>query len=378
IYTMINKPRGIASIVYSTEDDPKYGEKNQQWLKEMWEGLGFQVIEVNNPNKDELTHHLEHWKSEIGRSPSKHDCFSFSFIGHGGIKNGEEYLLLRNKEEYKCIDLYAKFSAPLCPGLAGKPKLFILQACRGVQNGKSVELFTSASPSNIVTDMSDYFILQPSFLGYKSYFNIQNGQSPFIETVKDVFLGEYRVNDVQSMATNITRKISNNSPLLKDGKSQTTTITTTLRKALYFDGIRGGILPRFKSIHLGASNNVKKSKDNRKTFKDDTTSNKVDQNKFAADEKQILCKCGLQAKQRLSKQDDENKGRVFYRCSKSIEMRCDFVHLGNKLMCKCSTPALRLVASKGENKGRVFFQCSNANKKCGFFRWEDSILEYII
>lgn len=57
---------------------------------------------------------------------SDHDCLLISILSHG-----ESGWIYAKDAHYRLEDIWCYFTAPRCPTLAGKPKLFFIQACQG-------------------------------------------------------------------------------------------------------------------------------------------------------------------------------------------------------------------------------------------------------
>lgn len=84
------------------------------------------------------------------------DCIIITFLTHG-----DTGILYAKDCAYKAENLFAYFTADRCPSLAGKPKIFFIQACQGDQLDQGVTLRTETD-GDIV---SSYKIpLQADFL----------------------------------------------------------------------------------------------------------------------------------------------------------------------------------------------------------------------
>ncbi len=59
---------------------------------------------------------------------SEADCFLVAVLSHG-----EMGILYTKDTAYKPDRLWGNFNAEKCPTLAGKPKMFFIQACQGDQ-----------------------------------------------------------------------------------------------------------------------------------------------------------------------------------------------------------------------------------------------------
>lgn len=57
---------------------------------------------------------------------SDHDCILIAILSHGELG----YIYAKDTH-YKLESIWGNFTAPKCPTLAGKPKLFFIQACQG-------------------------------------------------------------------------------------------------------------------------------------------------------------------------------------------------------------------------------------------------------
>lgn len=61
-----------------------------------------------------------------GMDHSQHDCLFIAVLSHGELG-----LLYAHDTSYKPDSIWAYFTSDKCPTLAGKPKLFFIQACQG-------------------------------------------------------------------------------------------------------------------------------------------------------------------------------------------------------------------------------------------------------
>ncbi len=91
----------------------------------MFSELGFLVKVLRNLSSGEMRSQLKY----IGRRTdhTHYDCFVAIIMAHGGL--GELYGV--NGDAFPVHQLTFDFTAEKCPSLAGKPKLFFIQACRG-------------------------------------------------------------------------------------------------------------------------------------------------------------------------------------------------------------------------------------------------------
>ncbi|XP_040185070.1 caspase-6 isoform X2 [Rana temporaria] len=100
--------------------------------------LGFEVKHYFNCPAAEVHQHIQ---DAATSDHSDADCFLCVFLSHG--ENGQIYA---HDCAIEVKDLTSPFKGDKCPSLAGKPKIFIFQACRGDQHDEPV-LVTDATDS---------------------------------------------------------------------------------------------------------------------------------------------------------------------------------------------------------------------------------------
>ncbi|XP_033097760.1 caspase-3-like [Anneissia japonica] len=204
---------------------------------------------------------------------SKCDCLIVCVLTHGmqgGLYGTDEGIV--NIEE---ITNY--FHANRCPTLAGKPKLFFLQACRGesIDNGiestdgsaiidernahatgQSFNFYAQPSDARVMTDLrnghqeamgmdyidamrnklpsqSDILLAYATVQGYVSWRNSERG-SWFIQALCEVLLAHASTEDLLSMMTMVNQKVAHAYESTKGRHKQMPAPVTMLRKKLYF------------------------------------------------------------------------------------------------------------------------------------------------
>ncbi|CAL1528600.1 unnamed protein product [Lymnaea stagnalis] len=213
-YPMNTRPRGLALIINNVNFDHfsqrRGSNEDMRMIFNMFKKLDFQVTMESDKTGKQMKQLLENFaKYEPLKSVS---ALSVVLLSHGtdndcifGIDGS-----LRGDEPVKGtfiskFELGQFFTAKNCPSMAQKPKLFIIQACRGnVEDAPITDMqpsnpnrlthdapnshtrgdfLQSDSPSNRprVADTADMCFVHSSSLGYKAYRAVTNG-SPFIKT----------------------------------------------------------------------------------------------------------------------------------------------------------------------------------------------------
>merc|ERR1712071_642105 len=129
-YNMNHSKRGRA-LIFSQKDfnsdlklDSRSGSpKEEKRLKLSLEALNFKVSLFNDLTVEQLTTEIAKLAEE---DHSDRDCIIIALMSHGG-----DGILYAKDAQYKPECLWSNFTSDKCPSLAGKPKLFFIQACQG-------------------------------------------------------------------------------------------------------------------------------------------------------------------------------------------------------------------------------------------------------
>ncbi|XP_067009140.1 caspase-1 [Anabrus simplex] len=176
-YNMDHRRRGLAVIFNHEHFDirtlkPRSGTRvDRDNLQESLKYLGFEVSVHNDLNFKDITKVIE----EVAEADHS-DCDSFVMAV---LSHGELGILYARDAPYKAESLWARFSADKCPQLAGKPKLFFIQACQGDRLDPGVTLRRTETDGNPVSykipTQADFLIAYSTVPGYYSWRNTTNG-----------------------------------------------------------------------------------------------------------------------------------------------------------------------------------------------------------
>ncbi|XP_046814825.1 caspase-1-like isoform X2 [Vespa crabro] len=149
-------------------------------LKETLESLGFTVQVHENYTSKQLGIVLQ---EVADLDHSTHDCLIVSVLSHGELG-----MLYAYDTSYKADNVWSYFTSDKCPTLAGKPKLFFIQACQGdkLDSGFSLkertETDTAHSSTFRIPTHADFLIAYSTIPGYYSWRNTTRG-SWFIQAL---------------------------------------------------------------------------------------------------------------------------------------------------------------------------------------------------
>jgi caspase-like apoptosis-related cysteine protease len=250
-YNMNHKKRGLAFIFNHKHFDPRLGLKQRNGtdadrdnLRITLRQLEFEVNVYNDLPFKEMERILEQASAETNHSD--HDCIFIAVLSHGELG-----ILYASDHAYKPDRLWTHFNAEKCPTLAGKPKMFFIQACQGDQLDSGVHLKRVSNTETDSNTMSykipshaDFLIVYSTIPGFYSWRNTTAG-SWFVQALCNV-LQRDRINrdgrqrDLLSCLTRVARKVAfdfqSNTPgdVVMHEKKQIPCITSMLTRDVYF------------------------------------------------------------------------------------------------------------------------------------------------
>ena len=204
------------------------GKKDEERIKFVFTALGFDVQVHQNLKAAEIKATVE------GYSQMEHTGAFFLIISsHGGPYDPDhgitdDAVCGTDGVKVKVHDLEKLFHATKCPSLAGIPKVFVIDACRG-RKVEPVYLFTSKSESSGtsstmgVMDSADIMTIFASTRGHIAGCNASEG-SYLIQTFLKVLIKITKDKNVTDIMKTVQREI---------GKPQTPQNSLTFSKSYY-------------------------------------------------------------------------------------------------------------------------------------------------
>ncbi|XP_034115248.2 caspase-like [Drosophila albomicans] len=233
-YNMQHKNRGTAIIFNHMEFDarlnlnPRDGtEVDCARLQSVLKQLHFDVYSY-----DDLCHKkiVETVAKLASQNHEDSDCILIAILSHG-----EKGLINARDVQYKLQDICELLLPSKCPSLAGKPKLFIVQACQGDSTDPGVRLIAteSLSSNNYTIPMhADFLIAQATIQGFVSWRNTKFG-SCFIQNLCTELEEKSKDCDLLTLLTFVCRRVAVDFEGCTSEK-QIPSITTMLTRNLFF------------------------------------------------------------------------------------------------------------------------------------------------
>ncbi|XP_066522065.1 caspase-8-like isoform X2 [Hoplias malabaricus] len=194
-YKMSSVPRGFCVIINNINFDSPFKERkgsdiDEESLNRVFTWLGFTVDVYRNKTAQEMKDILTQFRQKLHEG----DCFVCCILSHGG----KEGVCGTDRLTVNYGDIFGPFTGTSCPSLAGKPKAFFIQACRGKEYQLPVKVEADNLESDeeeddsefevdigqmiTIPDDADFLVTWSTLKGFKSTRNKSTG-SCFIQSL---------------------------------------------------------------------------------------------------------------------------------------------------------------------------------------------------
>ncbi|KAI5621099.1 caspase-8, partial [Silurus asotus] len=219
-YDMSGDWRGVALIInnykFMNLKERHGSEVDKKSLVDVFQWLGFETVVEENCNREQMLTALE---DLCKRDHTKANCVVCCLMSHG--YDGGLYGVEKGKVPIK--DMLDKLDGRNCISLIHKPKLFFIQACRGIQelqpacyesdDSNKSEINCSLDsdaevPRESISERSDYLVAMATVPGYVSFREPSRG-SWFIQSLcKHLQTLVPSGIDLLSILTEVNREVS--------------------------------------------------------------------------------------------------------------------------------------------------------------------------
>lgn len=258
VYPVTHSPKGICIIINNrvfnvSPNDPASKEMPERRgtevdaanLRDTFTTLDFEVEVHENLSDTGMMRVLVDIAQN--RDHTRYDCFVCCILSHGVLN----HLYGTNGKLVQIKDLTGVFQSNRCPSLAGKPKLFFLQACQGrdKMGGGEIERDASPHPSQgrvpgdvetdnndreMIPNESDFLVGYATVPGYVS-FRSRNHGSWYIRKLCENLEKFSERHDLMSILVKVNEEVSLGNAHVDGGIfKQTPAPVVTLRKKLFF------------------------------------------------------------------------------------------------------------------------------------------------
>lgn len=206
-------------------------------LEHTLKNIGFKVNTYHDLKLQEIENIL---KKVSKKKFSNYGCLLVAVLSHGN-----QGIIYAKDTDYSPTSLYSRFTEHSCSKLIGKPKVFIIQACRGHEYDDGVEVEADygcdRSDSVLITE-PDFLIAYSTVPGFYAWRNPRRG-SWFIQTLCDELNEYWKEEDLLTILTFVNQRVAYDfeSSVVDDPKSnekkQMPCFTFTLTKLLHFNKV---------------------------------------------------------------------------------------------------------------------------------------------
>lgn len=233
-YSMNRLPRGLCIIFNAknfqqTDGHASLGKRDgtdkdvEGLLNTFGNRLKYSTYVKTDPTSSDYLHCLKELQN---MDHSRYDSFVCIILSHGskGCVYGTD------GKKVAIDDLTGMFRGAYTPSLAGKPKLFFIQACQGQAGQAAIDVQQDAT--NTVPNEADTLVSLSTVPGYASNRSVTKG-SWYISTLCYILNKHYKSVDLLSMLTLVNHALSEAADKLNE--KQIGHPSHTLRKQIYFD-----------------------------------------------------------------------------------------------------------------------------------------------
>ncbi|XP_039613728.1 caspase-8-like [Polypterus senegalus] len=250
IYRMESRPRGLCVIINNKDfsqarkdpskmlKDRKGSDVDADYLSRVFKNLYFEVIQLNDLTARQISDNMAKFGAT---NHGGKDCFVCCILSHG-LKGAIE---ATDGQKVAIQEITSYFTSRKCPSLAGKPKVFFIQACQGQKFQKSIpiqadgptseeeeeqeeekeeevaaqqpesdmEVDASSVPMDVIPDDSDFLLGMATVEDYLSYRSVSRGSFYIQALCKNLEWGCKRNEDILSILTRVNREVSREAQL---------------------------------------------------------------------------------------------------------------------------------------------------------------------
>lgn len=212
----------ITNIVFKYEENNRYGaeidEENMEWLLRT---LGYHVVKRRNLSGEEIDREVRNFSKLLSEHRDADSTFVV-IMSHGErIDNrdailGVHYDKSRNPNDVYFVDkTFSHLNSENCPALIDKPKVILIQACRGGHPG-GVEVRDQVPESDSWAHREkDFVCFMSTIPDTASYRNTKTG-SHFINYILDVFCEWAHKDEIMELFWKVTNRMATRPGRTKD------------------------------------------------------------------------------------------------------------------------------------------------------------------
>jgi len=208
---------------FKETDDRKGASEDSKKLKDLADFLGYKYVEHRDLEEKEIKDELKKAAEETDKE-TVGSCLICAISSHG---NENDEILTKCTSWVPLVDFVEPFSDTKCESLRGKPKVFIVQACRGNKKEKDGNYYTPSKMNNGINFRDTVF----AFSTIPDHVSVRNETtgSHYISNIVEAFKAG-RNEEIQKVLTLANSKTSRKQ---SECSNQMSCFRCNLEKQLY-------------------------------------------------------------------------------------------------------------------------------------------------
>nr|AEO22140.1 caspase 3-like protein [Branchiostoma lanceolatum] len=236
--------RGYVLIINNFSKEREASENDVEGLSDFFKKIGYKVQPKKNLKKDEMMDALDMAKTEIqktAKGKNKYSCFICIVSSHGDKEGVKSY----DNQTVSIAELQVPFLGDSLKCMAGSPKMFIIQSCRGKQKqpgvdradeepGDEGQLDVSDVMSSATTPRdADVLVAYATTEGFQAFRRVGEG-SWFLSKMRAVFNHKHQSDHLMDMLTEVNDRVSHRTAIGSKPAKQMPCQVSTFTKKFYF------------------------------------------------------------------------------------------------------------------------------------------------
>ncbi|XP_070532541.1 caspase-3-like [Ptychodera flava] len=241
--------RGLVVIITNFTEGRQGSHFDEVALKETFENLNYKVLKPSrNLDEEAFLKHLDFIPEKIRRDSEEEGveyCSLFICISSHGRK---EAVMTNDKQLIEFNTIINKFNGENLRRMAGKPKVFLFQCCRGTEHGRGVDV-SDATPEEAaavpvvdhgdpqisirtIPANADMLVAYATSVGTRAYRNEDQG-TWFLHHLCEVIKRDYRRDHLLDILTSVNGLIAERTHSDSNAYKQMSEQVSTLTKDFY-------------------------------------------------------------------------------------------------------------------------------------------------
>ncbi|XP_036453651.1 caspase-23 [Colossoma macropomum] len=221
----------INNIEFQYLNDRIGADKDELSMEKLFEGLGYAVVTLRNLSAKGMDTAMRDFSQREEHKLSD-SCFVV-FMSHGSASGLHGIFDLEGNDVFSTNEIFKHLNTPNCAGLRDKPKIILIQSCRGSDDGEVYVQDSGNQRLQTEHREKDFCCLRSCTPDTVSYRDKKKG-SCFIQDIVEIFNQYAHQDHIEELFRKVLKKFKETHPTQMPCKER-----TTLSKRFYlFPGLK--------------------------------------------------------------------------------------------------------------------------------------------